>query len=108
MLGNKSPADPHCFSLGSDQRVLEAGVIEVTAFAEMSLWIGEARGPERERFVGFTNEHGMPIGFGEKRDGAQGSVLLLTELAGGVAYRGARLDQALVLQARQGHAQRRS
>ena len=63
------------------QRALKVAVVDVNALEMIRARIDDLRGAERHRLVGLTNEHGVAVGVGEKRDGAQRCAALLIELA---------------------------
>ena len=48
----------------------------------MGLRVNGLSGPQEHRFVRLANEHGMAVGLGEKRDGAQRGAVLLIEFPG--------------------------
>ena len=86
----EAPSDPDCIGVRFRQNLFEALVVEVGTLGMQGVAIQGLGGTERERLVGFADEHGMAVGFGEKRDGAQRHAVLRAELTDSMdeAHRG--------------------
>ena len=87
---HEAPAHPDCVGVRFRQNLFETLVVEVAALGMQRVAIQGLGGAERKRLVGFADEHGMAVGFGEERNGAQRHAVLRAELTGSMdeAHRG--------------------
>ena len=71
VLGYKAPANPDRFGARCRQRRCQPVVVDIAALELIGVGSSDLSGAEEHRLVRFADEHGMTVGIGEERDGAQ-------------------------------------
>jgi hypothetical protein len=84
VLSHEAPSYPDRIRACGCQRPFDPAIVHITALGLLCVWIEDLRGAQTHSFIRLTNKHGVTVGFGEKRDGAQRCAVLLVELAGRV------------------------